>query len=196
MYYITGNEAFIIYCKEDYPEEDDCNHPALGLSNLLRQLGVPCNIDMYSASEDINNWDQWTEKEVRSCDGHIILLCGEKLHQLLQEDTNKRIEMRDAHIGKLKLNCLINDQEINTRFVPVFIGKPNEQFIPTALKGRNCYTAPYDVVMEDYDSPHSAKAVIKHEKCRSLYSLVTKLTNRPEFNMPPVGDQCKQEYII
>ena len=190
---VTG-KAFIIYCEEDYPEKHDYNHPALGLCNLLRHVGVECKIDMYDSSKDINNWSQWTEKEVRSCDGHIILLCGKKLHEALQKHYNEKIKMHDAHIGKLTLSSLIDDQEINTRFVPVFIGKPNKQFIPTALSEKTCYTAPYDVVMMDLDSPQAAETVIYRAECRSLRSLVFKLTYQPEYDIPPVNDLSSGKY--
>jgi len=182
--HVTG-QAFIIYSKEDYPEQDGC-YPALGLSNLLRQLAVACRVDMYDASKNINNWNQWTEDGVRNCDGHVILLCGNHLHQVLQKDSNIKIEMQVAHVGKLTLNSLIDDGEINTRFVPVFIGDQNEQLIPTALNKRTYYTVPYDVVMKDY-TRQEAEAVIMHQECKSLYSLITKLTNQPEYDMPPVS---------
>ena len=149
---------------------------------------------MYDSSKDINNWSQWIEKEVRSCDGHIILLCGKKLHEALQKHYNEKIKMHNAHIGKLTLSSLIDDQEINTRFVPVFIGKPNKQFIPTALSERTFYTAPYDAVIMDLDSPQAAEAVIKRAECRSLYSLVSKLNNQPEHDKPPVNDLSNGKY--
>ena len=192
---ITG-KAFIIYSDEDYPEKDDCKHPALGLSDLLRHLGVDCKIDMYDAGKNINNWNQWTEQEVKNCDGHVILLCGKKLHQVLQKVDNERIEMHDAHIGKLTLNSLIDDCKINTRFVPVFIGEPNTQFIPTALNKRTCYTVPYDVVVKYYETPHDAEVVVKRKVCKSLYSLVTKLTYQQENDIPPVSDHSNGKHIV
>ena len=182
--------AFIIYHKEDYPEKNGCISSALGLSNLLRRLGVECTIDMYDSSADINNWNQWTEDGVRNCNGHVILLCGNHLHQVLQNHSNIKIEMQAAHIRKLTLNSLIDDDEINTQFVPVFIGDQNEQLIPTALNERTYYTVPYDVVMKDY-TRQEAEAVIKHQECGSLCSLVAKLTNQHEYEMPPVSDSGK-----
>lgn len=187
-----SDKAFIIYCEEDHTIG---KHPALGLCDLLRHLGVECNIDMYYSTKNINDWNQWTEQEIRSCDGHIMLLCSEKLHQILKKGDNERIEMHVAHIENLKLKSLIDDQIINTRFVPVFIGKPNKQFIPIALNKRTYYTVPYDKVVEDYDRS-SAYAVINLEVCKSLYSLVAKLTNQPEYDMPPVGDYSNGKHIV
>ena len=48
--------------------------------------------------------------------------------------------MHYVHIGNLTLNSLIDDDEINTRVVPVFIGDQNEQLILTALNKRSFST--------------------------------------------------------
>jgi len=199
VYYTVLNisdKAFIIYYDEDYYCEEDSikKHPALGLCDLLRHLGIECNIDMYHSTKNINNWNQWTEQEVINCDGHIILLCSEKMHQVMKKNDNERIQMHVAHIGNITLQSLIDHQTINGQFVPVFIGKPNEQFIPTALNQRTYYTVPYEKVVEDYDIS-SANDVIDFEECKSLYSLVAKLTNQPEYDMPSVGGHYNGKHI-
>jgi len=168
-----------VYCEGDYHETNDKSHPALLLCNFLRRCGIDCVVDLHHSSESINNWSLWVEQNVQNCNGYIILLCGKILYESLQNSENRRIKMNVAHIGKLTLNYLIDDSKTNTYFVPVFIGEPLVDYIPTALKNRCYYTVQYDAVVD----PDDVSIILTKRENRSLRSLVAKLTR---YDMPPI----------
>ena len=195
-YIIADIDTVIVYCEADYHKTNDQDHPALELSNFLRDCGVDCVVDLHYSTDRINDWSLWMEQNIRNCNGHIILLCGKKLHESLQEVNNERIQMNVAHIGAQALRHLIDDSQTNTYFVPVFFGEELVDYIPTALKGRSHFTIRYDAVMEDYDDVDD---VLNNEENKSLCSLVAKLTRQQEHYMPPVNDttyNSSKSYII
>ena len=186
---IVGIDTLIVYCEADYHETNGQSHPALELCNFLRECGVDCVVDFHYSNKSINDLGLWMEKNIRKCYGHIILLCGKKLHEYLQEFKNEQIQMNVAHIRTQTLRYLIDDSKTNNHFVPVFFEEELVDYIPTALKGRCCYTVKYDAVMKDYND---VDVVLDKEENKSLRSLVAKLTGQQEHYKAPVNDNSSK----
>lgn len=152
-------KTFISYSHDSM----DHKRLVLGFANQLREQGIDCTIDQYEESPD-EGWIEWMEKNI-STSSYVLVVCTKGyLDKLYQKNTT---------IGKgVKWEGAIINQEIydnegkNRRFIPVFFGNENRNFIPRVLKSFTHYN-----LMNEFD----------YEK------LYRRLTKQPAIRKPPLG---------
>ena len=162
----------------------------------MRACGIENEIDLYhpEPNKEILQWDQWTGNNIQRCcdnNGHVLLLCGKKITELLQHESNIKIEMYHGFIWKLTLQNLILHTETNPYFVPIFFNSKNEDFIPHALRGRRYFTVNASTLLE---KANNLTLELELEENKSLRSLIAKLTNQQENYKPPLGASSSSKY--
>lgn len=101
LQFLDPVSVFTVYSKEDITEIMIVN-----LSDSLRRCAVDSNIDLYHSTEDIPDWNQWTEDQIKKCcdnGGYILMLCGKTMSEHLLSTENVKMEMHAGFIRRLTL---------------------------------------------------------------------------------------------
>jgi len=172
-----------MYAKE---QDDPHGDKVLSLSDLLIKCGIDCTIDHYHANENIPNWSFWVQSQIEfflaAKDGYILLICSEKMFELLNYTTdNIRIKMVHAHIDQLTLKIFLEGYTV--KFLPVVIDEYQKNVIPLCLQGTTTFVFPYTHLINDTnDTDH--QSILELPEFLSVRNLVATLSKQQEIPRP------------
>ena len=182
--------GFIVYVKE---ENDPQGVQVWCLSELLYNLGIICETDLYHRDENMNtiDWEYWVEDNLKihttDLHGHVILVCSPTMVSILDEETYEgRVEMVAGCIDSCTLRqyLQLNPQKV----VPVYINDPSNDNVPSILSENAWYYFPYDKLCEMPEGV-SAHEVLNHPEFASFKRLVSYLTGNVQQEISPPDDQ-------
>lgn len=124
-------KVFISYSHENV----DCENKILEFANRLRSEGIDANIDLYEESP-AEGWPRWMENQINDSD--FVLVVGSKSYfEKCYLDSNKgkgiswEVNIVYQHIYGMST--------INTKFIPIYFNKEDEQYILKPLKSFTFY---------------------------------------------------------
>lgn len=145
-------KVFISYChiNKDYEQK------ILAFANRLRNEGIDANVDLYEEAP-AEGWQQWMENQIKKAD-FVLIVNSKNYYEKFYNNQGKGISWEVNIIYQL----LYDSVGKNTKFIPVYYGKNDIQYILTPLKSYTYYDIDDD---EDFDSLYwRLRGVSKIEK--------------------------------
>ena len=132
---------FIVYFNEDPTKIEDLCDILNKLSSLSSQRTFMCDCDIQHKDEVGNDWNNWTEQQIREADV-VLLVCSAQLHTCLSQVTSPPpIQTATGLVsGSAIANLCSILRDSSRKFIPVFLNQPiNADLVPTSLIGRRAY---------------------------------------------------------
>jgi hypothetical protein len=129
--------VFISYSHD--PADPAHAESVAGLAASLRRDGLKVFFDQYRGDDEEKvPWPIWMEGKIEEAD-RVLLVCTElylkKVRQRVSEDERQGV-CWEANI----IYALLYERRLNpTKFLPVLFSPADRRFIPTLLKGRDCF---------------------------------------------------------
>lgn len=150
----------------------------LWLSNTLRQFGVHTILDQYQEDDPPPSWPQWAEQNIKSCQW-VLMICSESYcsHVTGQSEKEGGVdEGRGSRFEGKTIYGLLTDPQHTSKFIPVFLGEKNLDWVPPSLAGAHYYH-----IQDMQPSPD-----FKHQD-PDFQNLYARLTRQNRKLPPPVG---------
>lgn len=134
-------KVFISYSHQD----EKYSLLILDLANRLRSEGIDANIDLYEESPE-EGWPKWMEKQIVEAD-FVLVVCSESYNKKFY--SNDELGRGVCWEVNIVYQCIYNEFSKNSKFIPVFFSKDENQYIPLPLKSFTYYMLSDD---EQYNS--------------------------------------------
>ena len=176
--------VFIMYAKQ---EDDMQGEKVHSLSDLLRNFGIDCTIDLYHANDiEISNWSEWVTNQIKehitSVDGNVLFVCSEAMIRLLDETpgpNNTQINMVYGRIDRLTLTNILRGN-YTSKFLPMLIDEDQKNLVPHCLQEGKIYRFNYKALnnVNDY------RTILDRSEFSSLRSLVATVSRQQQYPQP------------
>lgn len=124
-------KVFISYSHQDASYENKI----LDFANHLRSEGIDANVDLYEESP-VEGWPRWMENQINESDFVLIVNSKSYYEKCYSDDQKSKGISWEVNIV---YQHLYDASTINTKFIPVFFEKEDEQYILTPLKSFTFY---------------------------------------------------------
>lgn len=102
----------------------------LEFANHLRSEGIDANVDLYEEAPK-EGWPRWMENQINNSE-FVLVVCSKSYYEKCYSDDKKSKGI--SWEVNIVYQHLYDGTSINTKFIPVFFEKEDEQFILTPLK--------------------------------------------------------------
>lgn len=180
--FVHAAKAFIVYHNKD----NLCDQ-VLYFADFLHFFGITCDIPAYHLQEDIINWSNFIEKQIK-CAEYILLVCTKELNYLLRSQSHCEVRMTQLN-GPHILNSTLNSL-LKTKFtLPIILELGSKKYVPTNLQETKIYTVSFDGLPDFKDNDQdSVKGMLDTmPQYTDLRSLVAKLLDQQEYKQPKVA---------
>jgi hypothetical protein len=121
-------KVFISYAHES----SDYSDLVLELSNSLRAQGIDAEIDQYEEAPP-EGWPKWMTKQIQNAD-YVLVCCSESFEERARDTSGANVGLGAKWETTLIFQELYGLAANNTKFIPVFLGSENQQYVPLALQ--------------------------------------------------------------
>jgi len=162
------------------------------LANVLRWIGVDCDCNLYHTTDNIDNWDKWSQEQIQDA-GFVLLVCTKPLYQKLNAKTNNKIQFScTGYIQRNALSALVEKEP--EHFLPIILSEDDKQYVPNSLSQGTINVIPCEEIARSY--PRDDNPPTKEERqytikealtSKDFRRLVAKLTGQTEYEKPELA---------
>jgi len=124
-------KVFISYSHQNAEYENKI----LSFANNLRSEGIDANIDLYEESPT-EGWPRWMENQINNSD-FVLVVSSKSYFEKCYSESNKGKGI--SWEVNIVYQHIYDATTINTKFIPVYFDKDEEQYILTPLKSFTFY---------------------------------------------------------
>lgn len=187
------SKVFLSY-SHDSPAHRD---KVLALSQRLRQDGIETLLDQYVNGSPPEGWPHWMLNRLDEAD-YVLVICTETYYRRFRGREQAGKGKGATWEGALITQEIYDSNTRTGKFIPVFLGAPEEQHVPEPLRAQTYYALTsqgdydrlYDHLLAQSGVEPAAVGTLKRKPRRRGVALTfDDRAETPEFITPPPGSQ-------